>query len=113
MEVLRAPCAFAGRTYVAELGFSCSLLKNPTLKDKCWVKRKIALLGKLVILGRSWMHVPGNQLPTVGQGAKGFKRGGFSRVWRQRRGLRAEHHLGVGCANLISTILITLGTVHL
>lgn len=45
--------------------------KNPTLKDKCWVKGRISLLGKLVILGEKLMHVPRNQLPIMGRG-KGF-----------------------------------------
>ena len=58
---------------VTELRFSCSSLKNPILRDKCWVKGKIALLRKLTILGRRWAHVPKDQLPTADQGARAFK----------------------------------------
>ena len=48
---------------VTKLKFSSSLLKNPMLRDKCWVKGKLPLLRKLAILGRMWNHVPKNQLP--------------------------------------------------
>ena len=72
MEVLRAPCACPGRTCVAELGFSCSWLKNPTLKDKCWVKGRIALLGKIVILGEKLDAHPQEPTSHYGSGGKGF-----------------------------------------
>ena len=49
------------------------LLKDPILRDMCWVKAKIALLGKLTILGRSWTHVPKNQIPIADQRARDFK----------------------------------------
>ena len=45
-----------------ELRFSCLSLKNPILREKCWVKGKVALLKKLVILRRKWTHVQ-SQLP--------------------------------------------------
>ena len=37
---------------VTQLRFSCSLLKNSILRDKCWVKEKIVLLRKLAIFRR-------------------------------------------------------------
>ena len=46
---------------VTKLRFGCSSLKNP-LRDNCWVKGKIALMRKLAILGRKWIHVLKNQL---------------------------------------------------
>ena len=36
-------------------------------------KAKIALLAKLTILGRSWTHVPKNQIPIADQRARDFK----------------------------------------
>ena len=55
---------------VTELRFSCSSPKDPIQRDKCWVKGKIALLGKLAILERRWAHVPKNQLPLANHGAR-------------------------------------------
>ena len=52
---------------VTELRFGCLSLKNPILRDKCWVKGKIALLRKPAILGRRWTHVPKNQVPPANQ----------------------------------------------
>jgi len=46
---------------VTKLRFGCLSLKNP-LRDKCWVKGKIALLRKLAILRRKWTHILKNQL---------------------------------------------------
>lgn len=46
-EILLGSCCGS----VTELGFGCSLLKNPTLRDKCWVKGKTALWRKLAIWG--------------------------------------------------------------
>jgi len=40
------------------LGFSCSLLKNPILREKCGVKLKTALLRKSAVLGRQRINVP-------------------------------------------------------
>ena len=57
---------------VTQLSFSCSWLRNPILRQKCWVKGKIALLRKPAILGRRWTQVPKNHLPTINQWAKGF-----------------------------------------
>ena len=56
--------------------FSCSLLKNPTLRDKCSVKLKTALLRKPAILGRQRTNVPKNQLPLADQGQE-FLNGNF------------------------------------
>ena len=44
------------------LGFSCSLLKNPILREKCGVKLKTVLLRKSAVLGRQRTNVPKNQL---------------------------------------------------
>ena len=57
---------------VTKLRFGCSSLKNP-LRDKCWVKGKIALLRKLAILRRKWTHVLKNQLFLADQEAGDFK----------------------------------------
>ena len=43
-------------------GFSCSLLKNLMLREKCGVKLKIALLRKAAVLGRQRTNAPKNQL---------------------------------------------------
>ena len=49
------------------------IAQESNIRDTCWVKAKIALLGKLTILGRSWTHVPKNQIPIVDQRARDFK----------------------------------------
>ena len=48
--------------------FSCSLLKNPTVRDKCGAKLKTALLRKPAVLGRQRTNVPKNQLLLDDQG---------------------------------------------
>ena len=49
------------------------IAQESNIRDTCWVKAKIALLGKLTILGRSWTHVPKNQIPIADQRARDFK----------------------------------------
>ena len=100
------------------LRFSCSLLKNLILKDKCWVKGKIALLRKQTILGRRWTHVPKNQLPVVDQWARDFK--GEFQACTGCGGLNAEQHSHLwqsswnwSFGGLISIILIVLSTFNL
>lgn len=56
--------------YVTELRFSCSSLKHPKLRDKCWVKGKVTLLRKLA-MGRSWTHVQ-RPIPCCQSGRKNF-----------------------------------------
>ena len=106
---------------VTELGFDCSSLKNPILRDKCWVEGKIALLRKPAILGRRWTHVPKNQLPIADLGTRVFKvglTGVHRRGWGQ--GLHAEQHRQLwqsswkwSCHGLTSIILTVLRTVNL
>ena len=68
-------CAFP----VTKLRFSCSLLKNPILRDECWARGKIALLGKPAVPGRRWTPVLKSQLPRF-----------CSEIYREKRkGLRA------------------------
>ena len=62
---------FAGRTYVAELGFSCSSLKNPTLKDKCWEK-KDSFTGEASYPGEKLEARPQEPTSHCGSGGKGF-----------------------------------------
>ena len=102
---------------VTELRFGCSLLKNPVLRDKWWVKGKIALLRKLAILGKRWTHVPKNQLPVVHQGTKGFK-GAFQGY--TGGGAMCKNHSQLqqsswnwSCGGLTSIILMVLSTVNL
>lgn len=54
--------SFFSSPCITTLGSVC---KNPILRDKCWVKGKIASLRKPAILGGRWTHVPKNQLPTL------------------------------------------------
>ena len=62
----------SGASSVTELRFSCSSLKNPKLRDKCWVKGKIALLRKLAIRGEAGLTFK-SQFSVVSQGARIFK----------------------------------------
>ena len=45
-------------SFVTELRFRGSLLKSLIIRDKCWVKRKIALLRKLAVLGEGGLVAP-------------------------------------------------------
>ena len=54
-----------------EIQFWLLIVKNPALRNKCWVKRNVALL--LAILGWKWTYVSKNQLSIVNQGARAFK----------------------------------------
>ena len=80
-------------------------LKNPILRDKCWVKGNIALLRKLAILGRRWIHVPKKQLPLADQGARGFKgefHGYIGRAggYMQNSTVNSDNHLDIGHAEV-------------
>ena len=57
-------------------GFSCSLFKNPILREKFVVKLKIALLRKAAVLGRQRINAPKNQLLFADQGQE-FLNGNF------------------------------------
>ena len=65
--------------------------KGNPLRDKCWVKGKIALLRKPVMLGRRWTHIPKNKLPAADLGARVF-RGEFQGVIGRGKELYAEQH---------------------
>ena len=81
--------SFLTCSFVTELSLSCSSLKNPILRDKCWLKGKMALLRELAILGRRWTHIPKNQLPP----SPGFVR----KLYREKRkGLHVEERVA-GC----------------
>ena len=54
-------------------------------------KAKIALLGKLTNLGRSWTHVPKNQIPIADQRARDFK-GEFQEYTGGEGWLHAEEY---------------------
>ena len=95
---------FSSITSVIDLKLESSLLKSswPILRDRCWVKGKVALLRRSAILGRRWTHVPKNKLPSLIQGSKNFWRG-VSAVYQWREGARcrkstvnSDSHLEIG-----------------
>ena len=49
--------------FVTRLQFSCSSLKNPILRGKCWEEGQTALLRKPGVLGRRWAQDPNQLLP--------------------------------------------------
>ena len=73
---------FSGITSVTDLKLESPLLKSSwfILRDKCWVKGKVALLRKSAILGRTWTHVPKNKLPSASQGGQKLLKGSFRGV---------------------------------
>ena len=72
-------------SFVTEFRFRGSLLKSLMIRDKCWVKRKIALLRKLAVLGEGGL---------VGPVINSLKCPGF--VWRLDREKRKGLHAGEG-----------------
>ena len=83
---------------VTEPKFACSWLRNPTLREKHWVKRKVSFISEASNIGRRWTHVPKNQLPIVNPGQellKGHARGVLAEVGTTCRNstVSSDHHL--------------------
>ena len=85
---------FSGITSVIDLKLESSLLKSswPIVRDKCWVKGKVALLRKSAILGRRWTHVPKTQTSLCQPGGQELLKGSFRSVSVEGGGQMQKQH---------------------
>ena len=101
---------------ITKLRFSCSSLKNPILRDTCWVKGKIALLRKSAILVEDGLISQRTNSPLPIRGQE-FLRGGAQagEGWTTCRTAQSAPTiiLKLVVLGLISVILILLSTVNL
>lgn len=66
---------------VSKLRFHCSSFKNPILRDKCWIKGKIALLKSQQSLGEDGLTSQRTTFP-LSIRRQEFLKGSFGAMWR-------------------------------